>query len=478
MALLIPNIDIASLPADVTPIPADILSSVWQFAMTPAQASATLPNSFGFVCLFGIDGDLRVALQDSGDAYRLDLFDTGGGTIQIGLMEWTGSPSIRIEIDTVNSTVTATTLSGSVTYGGGWDSVVGPVATRDVVGWTWTGTTLHVGGIPPNFTFDGTIQDVADAAGAGSFEDMSASAAGTSTASATLAALASMSASAAGACSVTSQIEARAALTASAAGTCTSTAGIEARALVSAQGSGTCSVTSGIEARANIAAAADGTSAAAALAVDLDALFVASASGLATTSPITLAIIARFAAVAAGSSEAFVTIAGGEVVPRTLEEILHFGWDRQPAKKVPEFGDPELLPKPIEYRGSAERPWFDLTGRAVDPDLPGDFPNAPDVRGLPWVRLRGDEWTTPAMRAAVLVWIGQRFEIDRKLTRWEVVETAAVSGSTTRAPVLMLRLWRGAIVREASSGIPEAMRNAESMPTILAAFLPVLSFDS
>jgi hypothetical protein len=478
VALLIPNGDIATLPASVTPIPPDILTAEWQFVMTPNVDSASLPNDFGFVTLFGRNDDQMVTLQSvGGGLYRLDLY-VDGGSRQIGVLDWTGSPVIRVRIDVPNATVSAEVLSGAVNFGGGWDSVVGNLATRTVSAWAWsTGSTLNVGGFAGLFLFDGTIQDVADENGVVVDEELIAPASGTSTAAAVVAAIASVTATAAGTSAASASMDARAELTASASGAATATAELDARAPVAATAAGTAAAAVQLDARAEVSAPAAGTSTTSTLALRLTTALVALASGIATTSAIALRMTARIAARAAGSSEARARITGG-APPRTIEEIIHFGWDGTPAKKMPEFGDPELLPKSIEYRGSAERPWFDLTGRAITPTLPGDFMNAPDVQGKPWVRLRGDEWTDAAMRAEVLRWIGERFSIDRLLTRWEVVETGAVSGSATRSPVLMIRLWRGKAVREASSGIPESMRNAASMRTVCDAFLPVLSFDS
>ena len=164
---------------------------------------------------------------------------------------------------------------------------------------------------------------------------------------------------------------------------------------------------------------------------------------------------------------------------RTLEEIMHHGWDGQPAPKSPEFGDPELLPKPVVLAWSAERPWYDLAGRALPdgPELPPNFTKAPDIEGKPWQRRRGDEWTDAAMRAVVFAWLGQRFQLDRQLTRWEVIETSSETGATSRDAALRIRLWRGAALRDVASMVPRNLRNPEGMRAVLAAFEPGLTFD-
>lgn len=202
----------------------------------------------------------------------------------------------------------------------------------------------------------------------------------------------------------------------------------------------------------------------------------ASASGVGSAHVSLMAM--RLATVARAFGQATAScVLEGQRAPRTLEELVHFGWDGQPGKKVPEYGDAEILPKAIEYRGSPERRFIDLTGRAATPALPADFLGAPDVAGLPWIRLRGDEWTDAAMRAVVLLWIGERFERDRLLTAWEVVETGAISGSSGRAPNLCVRLWRGSRAREVSSPVPESLMSPAGLQNVLVTFEPGIVFN-
>jgi hypothetical protein len=159
-AIIIPDAAMNPLPVELA-APARIVSGDWQFVATPNQGSATLPNSFGMICLFGLNGEHRLALQDAGDAYRLDLYeDGGGGAQQVGSMEWLGTPAIHIEVDRTTNTIRANTLSGSVTYFGAWDSVVGQSATKTLAAWAWSGPVLNVGGFAGNFLFDGTITSV------------------------------------------------------------------------------------------------------------------------------------------------------------------------------------------------------------------------------------------------------------------------------------------------------------------------------
>ncbi len=155
---LVPNGDISTLPADITPVPPTILNGHWSMTVTPAQPSATLPNDFGMVGLMGLDGNHRIALQQSGASYRIDLYDDIVGTQQVGIMTWLATPSILIDVDVVSGVLTAT--SAGVTFTGAWDSVAGNTATKALSIWTWTGTTLNIGGVVGLFEFDGTIQDI------------------------------------------------------------------------------------------------------------------------------------------------------------------------------------------------------------------------------------------------------------------------------------------------------------------------------
>ena len=241
MALLIPNDDLATLPAVVTPIPTEILTGIWQFVLAPAQPSATLPNDFGFVNVFGIDGEHILVLQDSGDAYRLDLF-AGGGSQQVGVLEWSGTPTMLVEVDSDAGSISVTVLSGAVTFGGGWTSSDATSATKSLTPWTWSGTELNVGGFFGLFEFDGTIEDVADENGAGPvYADGEGTAAGTSAASGVLSARASLSGAASGSSVVTGALSARASLTGSAAGTSEASATLGAIASVAGTAAGTSS---------------------------------------------------------------------------------------------------------------------------------------------------------------------------------------------------------------------------------------------
>ena len=113
--------------------------------------------------------------------------------------------------------------------------------------------------------------------------------------------------------------------------------------------------------------------------------------------------------------------------------------------KIPQFGDPELLPKPTVRRASKERmPFGPSVGvRAGDlkPEGPGPYPDdlftATDIVGLPWVRRRGDEWTDATMRAIVLAFLSRFFRErpEQRLIGWRIDEIAnGARMGTSRLP--------------------------------------------
>lgn len=73
--------------------------------------------------------------------------------------------------------------------------------------------------------------------------------------------------------------------------------------------------------------------------------------------------------------------------------------------------DRDLLPKPV-----VSRP-------VTVPEL-----EAPDIEGLPWVRQRGQEWTTEAFRTRILEFIRDYMKTRDGLVAWKVVERAAERG--------------------------------------------------
>lgn len=106
----------------------------------------------------------------------------------------------------------------------------------------------------------------------------------------------------------------------------------------------------------------------------------------------------------------------------------------------PDFSDKDLLPKLEVARPSHERQPFDSSGR-LKVDGPGPFPadflTATDLKGLPWIRRRGDEWTDVAFRTIVKAWLVSFFakNKDKNLAGWEIHERAtAVRSSPYRLP--------------------------------------------
>ena len=79
-------------------------------------------------------------------------------------------------------------------------------------------------------------------------------------------------------------------------------------------------------------------------------------------------------------------------------------------RRVPQYGDPELLPK-----GSVTRP------TVVDDAL---F-EAADIESLPWKRARGDEWTLPDFRKIVFRFIVGYFDARDWPAAWDITEKAS-----------------------------------------------------
>lgn len=74
--------------------------------------------------------------------------------------------------------------------------------------------------------------------------------------------------------------------------------------------------------------------------------------------------------------------------------------------KIPQHGDPELLPKEVITRPTARRMPFDQRGVLLPQGPEFDVERAaPDIEGLPYERFDNDEWTSPEQRAEVLEFI-------------------------------------------------------------------------
>lgn len=102
----------------------------------------------------------------------------------------------------------------------------------------------------------------------------------------------------------------------------------------------------------------------------------------------------------------------------------------------PKWGDPQILPKGVVRRPSAERMPFGPSGelRTPGPLREEQFMLAPDLVKLPqWVRKRGDEWTVPEFRALVLEWLSAYFAANQTWARkWQITEVATAMKSPNR----------------------------------------------
>jgi hypothetical protein len=121
--------------------------------------------------------------------------------------------------------------------------------------------------------------------------------------------------------------------------------------------------------------------------------------------------------------------------------------------KIPQYGDPEILPKGTVRRPSVERQPFSHGGR-LKPDGPGPlteerFYEAPDLVKLPqWERTRGNEWTTVEFRKIVFGWLIQFFDARDWPGKWDVKEVASAVRSVARLDDDRLHLVIGITPKE------------------------------
>jgi hypothetical protein len=102
-------------------------------------------------------------------------------------------------------------------------------------------------------------------------------------------------------------------------------------------------------------------------------------------------------------------------------------------QQIPKYGDPQILPRGTVVMPSRERNPFDHAGN-LKPEGAGPYPAgfllAPDLVpfGDPsnphsrYVRRRGDEWSTPEIRARVLAWVGVYVRARSWAAGWQIVE--------------------------------------------------------
>lgn len=98
-------------------------------------------------------------------------------------------------------------------------------------------------------------------------------------------------------------------------------------------------------------------------------------------------------------------------------------------KKVPTYGDPELLPKPDLMRPSSTRNIYSPNGTLIpegpDPrtSRPVDFLGAADLADFPqWTRERYDAWSTLAFRGTIKTWLIWVFRVRADLIAWDIAE--------------------------------------------------------
>jgi hypothetical protein len=117
-------------------------------------------------------------------------------------------------------------------------------------------------------------------------------------------------------------------------------------------------------------------------------------------------------------------------------------------KKIPQYGDPEILPRGTVRRPSVERQPFTNSGE-LKPGGPGPLPEerfyeAPDLEKIPqWERTRGNEWTTAEFRRIVFDWIIAFFDARDWPAKWDVKEVASATRSVNRLDESRLHLVIG-----------------------------------
>lgn len=159
------------------------------------------------------------------------------------------------------------------------------------------------------------------------------------------------------------------------------------------------------------------------------------------------------------------------------------GSDRSPYRYYgrstfePYPSDRDLLPKPDIVRPSHERNPFGgaerggAYGGVAHPDGPGPFPEGflfmPDVATFPWTRERGDEWTTPALRAVVLDWFRGIFRergVSSRLIAWAVEERATGRGFSPHRLPPRLQYLRFVLVQRVGCDGTRSVEVAQSFP--------------
>lgn len=114
--------------------------------------------------------------------------------------------------------------------------------------------------------------------------------------------------------------------------------------------------------------------------------------------------------------------------------------------KIPQHGDPELLPKPVvEAPDNRHLPFGPSGVKLPDGDpFAGARVPATDIKGLPWTRYPKEKWTTADQRRVVLEAIAVFMKDHPEFIRWRVFESdQSPRSSTVRGnPILRLTYTR------------------------------------
>lgn len=93
--------------------------------------------------------------------------------------------------------------------------------------------------------------------------------------------------------------------------------------------------------------------------------------------------------------------------------------------KIPQHGDPELIPKPVVDAPTNRYLPFGPSGVKLPdgPQYAAAREPATDLRNLPWTRYPNEKWTSREQRAVVLEMIRSFLHANMMIRRWGVFET-------------------------------------------------------
>ncbi len=140
------------------------------------------------------------------------------------------------------------------------------------------------------------------------------------------------------------------------------------------------------------------------------------------------------------------------------------------AKKIPQFGDPEILPKGRIVRPDAERLPFSRAGGVLLPEGEPQRDPAPDLDPFPqWERQLLQGWTDATMRETVRTWLAAFFVARDWPLTWAIVERSkGERGARYALPYLDIRISdaAGTTVSISRSFTPEE-RSGSQLDAIL-----------